>query len=250
MKRIAYCVLHYGKEYLSWALRAAQDAVDEIHIVYSDKPALGQTTTSPCPDNEADIRLAVHRFLRKPTYWHTGRWYTEAAKRDEAIKIAKERGALQILSVDADEVWDAETLQAALDVSSKRLERNIHIRPLHFWRSFNWVCKDDRTSPRIINVHGAGDWTLEDMKLPVMRFGYAQSKDLLRYRETVYAKTQYWRVGWFDYKFAKWTPDSGIKDVHPIYENRWTPEPTDPEVLALAKKLLHDHPYRDLDLIP
>ena len=46
VKRIAFYALHYGREYLAWSVRSVQDAVDEIHVLYSDRPTFGHQTTA------------------------------------------------------------------------------------------------------------------------------------------------------------------------------------------------------------
>ncbi|HXX94222.1 MAG TPA: hypothetical protein VEN81_11355, partial [Planctomycetota bacterium] len=105
MKSIAYVALHYGKDFLAWAIRSVQDAVDEIHILYAEKPSFGRPATCACPDSEDELRTEAHRFLTKPLHWHRGSWPGEAAHRQEIIGIARDREVDRILVLDADEVW-------------------------------------------------------------------------------------------------------------------------------------------------
>src|SRR5437773_8346352 len=135
MKTIAYYALHYGKEYLAWSIRSVQDAIDEVHILYSDRPSHGHDASGPCPENEEELRKEACRFQTKPIFWHKGRWGNEGEQRDSIYPIAEKRGADTILVVDADELWDNAELTMALDRCAARPEKNVRVRFLHFWRS-------------------------------------------------------------------------------------------------------------------
>lgn len=251
MKKIAYYALHYGKEYLAWSIRSVQDAVDEIVVLYTDRPSFGHDTQLVCPDSEEELKREARRFLTKPLMWIRGHWTGEGQHRDEIVQIARKRGIGQVLAVDADELWCPVALKAAIEVSAARPERNILVRFIHFWRSFKWVCKDPCMPVRIINVESSdGTWYLDPQLQPVLHFGYAQTGNLVGYKESIHGHKAEWREGWFDQKFAEWTPGSGIGDVHPTNgKNFWTPEPADEKIHSLVEDLLSDHPYFELEII-
>lgn len=255
MKRVAVYVLHYGSEYLAWSIRSVQDAVDEILVVYTDRPSFGHDTNLICPDTEDDLKREANRFLTKPLVWRSGRWPSEGAHRDEAVRIAQERGADQVLVVDADELWAPGAAQAALEVSAKFIQtRNVLVRFTHFWRSCWWVCEDPCMPVRILNFGGASSqevFYLTPQEFPVLHFGYAQSSRLVRYKESCHGHKAEWRQGWFESKFNPWTPQSGIKDVHPTCERDfWVPKPVPQNLAPIVSNLLHDHPYLNLEVIP
>ena len=102
--RIAYYALHYGKEYLAYSIRSIQDAVDEIHILYTAKPSFGHGTDAVNPDTLVELEREAMRFATKPIIWHPGTWAQEGQHRDTIIEIAKQRGATVIATVDADEL--------------------------------------------------------------------------------------------------------------------------------------------------
>lgn len=254
--RVALFVVHYGAEYLAWAIRSVQDAVDQIHIVYSDRPSFSYDTKVACPDTEEVLKKEAHRFLTKPLFWHRGRWPAEGAHRDAAMSIVAAAGAKQVVVVDSDELWDAETLSKQFLNAGTRPERNMLVPFVHFWRSFGWVCSDPSRPVRIINIGRTGDWYLDPQAIPVLHFGYAQSEAITRYKIAIHGHRAEWRPGWLTEKFLSWTPGSPMKDVHPtcgwntsFNDYFWNPRPADAMIKEVVGKLLYDHPYRDLGII-
>lgn len=251
--RIAYYALHYGKEYLAHSIRSVQDAVDEIHILYTERPSFGYNTWDTNPDTLPELQREAARFAKKPVVWHSGDWHGEGQHRDAIIRIAKARGASVIATVDADEVWDTETLAACLD----RVEYlpmagvgRYRASFLHFWRSFNTVCRDPCMPERVIDVRefpGEINYLPNEIQIrPVYHFGYAQSEALMRYKWKIHGHQSELRKGWID-RFLAWKP--GDRDVHPTNLNFWNPEPADEETRKIIVRLLGDHPYFGRDAI-
>jgi hypothetical protein len=251
MKRIAFYVLHYGKEYLAWSIRSVQDAVDEIHILYSDRPSFSYETELVCPDSEEELKKEAYRFLSKPLFWHRGHWKNETEHRNTIYGIAKERGIGQILVVDSDELWETKEAAAALDRAAARPERHVLARFIHFWRSLHWACEDPSMPVRIINVtNKEGTWYLSPQDAPVLHFGYAQSECLTAYKQSVHGHKAEWRPRWFEEKFLPWTPGSSIKDVHPTNgSDFWTPKPTNEKIKRIVEELLGGHVYLGREVI-
>lgn len=247
--KIAFTALLYGKEYLAWALRSVEDAVDEIHILYTSQPSFGRSSHLVCPDSEDELKGQAYRFVKKPIFWHRGYWPTEGAHRDAIISIAIGRAASQILVVDADEVWAPGAAALALREAADRPEKYHCARFIHFWRSFGWLCRDACMPQRIINV-GAGNNTPSYIysAAPVLHFGYAQCEELIRYKWTCHGHQNELRPGWLESKFLEWKP--GTKDVHPTCElDFWVPEATDSETQKILEAVLGDHPYFGKDII-
>lgn len=268
MKRIAYYALHYGKEYLAWSLRSVQDAVDEIHVLYADRPTFGHASRFACPDSEAELRREAERFLHKPLIWHKGHWPSEAAHRDAIRQIATDRGAQLVLVVDADEVWDPASARAILDATeAHNAAGSICARFVHFWRSFNHVCQDPCMPTRVLDLRHPwqSTWYGATQPVPVLHFGYAQSEAVMRYKWTCHGHQAEFRSRWMEEKFIGWAP--GMGDVHPTCRDFWSPEPTaDAKVVgnpgqggidlgpidlpAHVAALLSDHPYYGMRVIP
>ena len=253
-KAIAFYPLFYGKEYLAWSIRSVQDAVDEIHVLYTDRPSYGHGRQEPGPESEEDLVREARRFAEKPIFWHRGRWAKEGDHRDAIYPIAKERGASQVLAVDADEVWAPGQAAAALAACAGRPEGIVRMRFCHFWRSFKWVCRDATAPQRVYNLRTEGGpsegvWYLDPQAWPVFHFGYAISSALVRFKWTCHGHQSELRPGWLDEKFLRWSP--GVGDVHPTNAGGfWTPEATDRATLRALESVLGDHPYWGMDVIP
>lgn len=249
--RIAYYVLHYGKEYLAWSIRSVQDAVDEIHVLYTDRPSFGHQTQLRCPDSESELKKEAHRFANKPIIWHRGHWGQEGAHRGEIEKIAKARGAELVLVVDADEIWAPGLAKSSLEsVLANNGARSTLVRMIHFWRSLSWVCRDPAMPSRILDLRHppGGVWYLQPQDQPVYHLGYAQSEAVTKYKWTIHGHQNELRPRWLEEKFLGWKP--GIGDVHPTCEQGfWTPEQIDPETIAELQRVLGDHPYWKQEII-
>lgn len=243
MKRIAYYPLHYGREYLAHSIRSIQDAVDEIHILYTDVPSFGHNSGAACPESEAALAGQAHRFLTKPLFWHKGRWSRENEHRDTIRGIASDRGCYLVLAVDADEIWDPATASALLDAADQHnAAGSIGAKFVHFWRSLDWVCHDPCMPIRVIDLRHPWQtaWYGALQAEPVLHFGYAQSEALIRYKWTCHGHQRELRGDWLG-RFASWQPGQG--DVHPTNANFWNPVPVDDHLKGLVRSLLHDHPY-------
>ncbi|KKK88841.1 hypothetical protein LCGC14_2739090, partial [marine sediment metagenome] len=90
LMQIAYIALHYGCEYLAWAVQSVQDAVDEIHIFYVAQPSYGYSQGTACPDSRVDLEREARRFCNKPLHWHDcGPFRGEGEHRDHAVETLR-----------------------------------------------------------------------------------------------------------------------------------------------------------------
>lgn len=248
MKSIACYILHYGSEYLAWSIRSVQDAVDEILILYTDQPSHGQATNLKCPDTQEQLYKEAYRFLKKPLTWMCGRWAHEGLHRDQLMREAKDRGADVMVIVDADELWETQTLKDSIKVMAAQDRKMVRVRFMHFWKSFYFVCVDPCMPTRLINMHGDGEWYLSPQAHPVYHFGYCQPDEVIKYKMDIHGHKNEWRSCWHKDKWLNWTP--GVTDVHPTCEQGfWTPKPTPADDYGIAiDKLLFDHPKRDVEI--
>lgn len=250
----AYCGLHYGREWLEWAIRSTLPFVDGWHIFYTDHPSHGYQTQATCPDTKAELQ---HIALPMGVQWHDipPDIRQEGQHRDYAVEWLKNAGADLILWVDADEVWDVDDLQVLFEQAAKT--PNVHdfrvkVRG-HFWRSVNWVCKDACMPVRMINPHvplgteayvsDAGFW----------HFGYAQSFQTVAYKIKIHGHRGELRRNWLSI-YSDWEPgivyDCGVHPTNACDDKTgkpfWTPEPFDRMEIA---DLIGDHPYFNDELI-
>lgn len=257
--RVAVMALHFGKEYLAWAIRGVQDAVDEIHIHYAPAPSFGYTKNLPCPDSEDELRAQAERFCTKPLRWiRTTGTARENAHRMCMDAYAREAGARMYVVIDADEVWDPTALDATFNAvwaapEAGQCSGRWLARFANFWRSWRWQLDDGFMPVRIVDCRFAlqefPDGRLDAVMqpAPVYHFGYAQTLATMSYKLSVHSHTDEMRPNWLEEKFIPWQP--GDTDCHPTAFNLWTPRPTSPEIATKLGELLHDHPHRDLELI-
>lgn len=252
--RLACYALHYGCEYLAWSIRSVQDAVDEIHVFYSRKPSYGFADPNATnPDTEEMLRAEAHRFLHKPLIWHEVHEGSEGAHRDHMIRVARERGAELYLVVDSDEIWDTDSAKATLDAVSRANSAGRWLaRFANFWRSFKYQVHDGFTPVRVVDMRHPitvdAYLSAEQQPLPVYHFGYAQTLRTMEYKLTTHGHKAEFRPGWYQDKFVAWTPET--TDIHPTVNNLWvTATPTEPVTLGHVRRILHDHPYLDVDVI-
>src|SRR3990167_1616849 len=111
-KVAAYVILHYGKDYLSYAIRSVYDQVDEIFIFYTETPSHGTGQSIRCPDTERDLRRAAYEYdPQRKIQFIKGRWNQEGEHRMAAYNFIKSQGRFDLcLLLDADEIWEAKGL--------------------------------------------------------------------------------------------------------------------------------------------
>lgn len=259
MKRIAFMALHYGVEYLRWSLRSIRDEVDEIHIHYSPVPTCGWPGKRPPPDNREwlhqEARGPIIGFGPKLVWFDHPRGFRGYGPHcDAGVRSAMDAGADLIVNVDADEVWAPGALSEgfrnmlALRGTPAHMQR-YRVPFVHFWRSFRFVCTDPAQPVRFIDpiahqrTHGH-----VAIPTPVLHFGYAQSEELTAYKWEIHGHRKELRPRWFEEKFLGWKP--GVSDVHPTCgDNFWDPKPVDEALARIVESVLHDHPYRGVEII-
>jgi hypothetical protein len=68
--RIGCLAVHYGKEYLAWAIRGLDHACDEIHVFYTAQPSFGfEEASAKNPDTRDQLMFEANRFSKK-VHWH------------------------------------------------------------------------------------------------------------------------------------------------------------------------------------
>jgi hypothetical protein len=244
----AYMILHYGIEWLKWSVRSVISQVDEFHIFYTPRPSHGFDTKYQNPETREQLYSAVASGIGNGLFWHdcNDRFQHEGYHREFAAKTCIDRGADTIVVVDADEIWPADVLKTALEISYATDVHSFRIGMRHFWRSLKWVCDDPACPTRIIkpNKHDMSEAYLPGK---VFHMGYAQTPDIIFYKMQIHGHLSEWRPEWYKEKFLHWEP--GIIDVHPTCkENYWHPEPYVDENDVL-KNLVWDHPYYTTELI-
>ena len=244
--RVAYYGLHYGKEWLKWSMRSIREHVDEIHVFYVSTPSHGTQAKIPCPETAMELEEISKEF--DAHWWNCPHFHWEGEHRDFAVNVLKARGADTILVVDADEIWLPDHLTVALAQAEENDCVITRVFMRHFWRSLKWVCDDGAAPVRILRPNS----TIPEVECyndvdRVFHMGYAQTPEIIFYKQLIHGHRGEWRDGWFENKFLGWQPGTG--DVHPTNVDFWTPKLVDFEAFTQLKSLCGDHPYFDLSLI-
>lgn len=250
----AYCGLHYGAEWLEWAIRSVIDFVDLYHIFYTLHPSHGHTTKVSLPEKESRDHLrAIAAMFGNEVIWHdVDQFWQEGHHRDYCVNQLTGAGADLIAWNDADEVWEPDVLCDLIDFAEEGTARDYHVHCMHFWKSVNWVCYDQAMPVRIIKPSGQGEAFIPGRGF--YHFGYAQSSMLVNYKSKIHGHRAEWRRNWWGQIYNTWDPNKTYKcGVHPTCECDdktgkpfWTPVPFDRYDI---EHLIGDHPYFNDEII-
>jgi len=245
MKIIGYCIIHYGKEYLSAAIEAVYETCDEIVILYTPKPSHGHGTDAACPETREQILAEAKKFdPDNKVHFREGTFHNEGEHRGEARRICEERGADLIVVFDADEIWEPESLKRAAAEASKLEAKYIGINGyVNFWRSFNDACYDGFTPIRLINVHHKVE-NQAVINATIYHFSLAQGAEAMRYKYLIHGHASEIRKDWLDTIYFKW--ERGQGDLHPTTFGLWNAVEFDKNTLP---EVLKKHVNFDKDVI-
>ena len=243
MRVLGYIMLHYGMEYLEYAIRAIDPFCEKIMIFYTPKPSHGTWSGKECPENEEELKkLAYH--ASKKVEWVKKQYMAENMHRREVFKYSK--GYDLVLNADSDEVWDQAYLEDCLKQAVNTDSRYIGIYGfINFYRSFNWVVEDFFYPIRIHNLK-SNKREVKTLKGKVYHFGYAQREEILRYKIGIHGHSGEWKPNWLENKWLNFDPLETSR-MHPCSNDVWIQaKPFDKTMLP---DMLKDHPYYDLDRI-
>lgn len=260
----SYTIVHYGKDYIGYALKSVYDFVDQIHVLFTPHPSHGHWTDEERIETKEDVKQGVSEILRTRPLALTAagkiRWrnintvYYEGQQRDNAVETCRYAGADVVLVVDYDEVWPKRTLQNVSEYIASNLgeARNWLFNFTHLWRSFDWCCRDEACPVRFIDLTAPEGTKYIPRELgDAYHFGYAVTDKVMQYKWEIHGHKNDLRPGWFE---EKWKGrEVGIHkavvtdDVHPTNgEGFWNAEPFDKTLLP---SLMREHPFYNLERI-
>jgi len=242
MRIESYTVLHYGLDYLPYAIKSVIDQVDRFHVVYTPHPSHGSRTDVPPPETRAQLHAAAMAVGPKVVWHDVDAFWQEGPHRDYALSLCQ--GDLALV-VDADEVWDGAMLERVLRFAYDGAHRDTLVACKTLWRSFNWLCEDPMQPVRVIKKAGTGTAAFAPDGGWFWHFGYAVRDEICRYKWRCHGHLAEFRQGWFEEKWEPWPP---VDDVHPTCaDHMWDPKLFDKERLP---EVLRGHPFWDLEMIP
>jgi len=245
MKTIAYTALHYGKEYLGYAIKSVIDYVDEYWVLYSAIGSHGFRTNTPCPDTREELYWIAQQVAGDKLHWIDGEWAHEGLQRDSITEHCPDADVILVL--DADEIWP-ETLvyTAQMMRSHPTAVRHYRAPIIHYWRSFHRAVLHDPAYPvRLIHpkiqngedtLHGLGH---------INHMGYAQRPAIVEYKLLTHGHRNELRTdfNWFRDKYMA----NAQEDCHPVGSDYWQPEPVNP--LDYMPAFMAQHPYFNMEVI-
>lgn len=249
-KVCGYVALHYGKDYLGYAIKSMYDSVDEILILYSPHASHGRQTEMVCPDTleelldvideaDPDVKCKIRSL----------NWTQENEQRNYAHTYARQQGFDILICTDADEIWrDKKTLDDLIQLTFERKAIKCLVWMRHLWRSFNYICDDPMRQERIYYL-GADSRDLIYAEQPynmVWHFGYARKPSDIQYKISIHGHSAEWlqpKEKWFTNKFMPFPPE---QDVHPVCKNTWSPKSFNKNELP---EIMKSHPWYNLEVI-
>lgn len=255
-KTIGYTALHYGADYLAWAIRSVIAEVDQHYVLYCPHGSHGVKTDLQCPDSRTTLYDLARQAAGNKLVWIDGDWNYENEQRESILQYAADADI--ILIVDADEIWGENVVWSAKAQYSEA--QHIHCQRwrapvMEYWRSFYRAETHNLVYPvRVIYPHVDNAWDKEHGEGYLNRYnvgheiishmGYAQRSEVVYYKQHTHGHRGDWRPNWYEEKFAANVAD----DCHPTNKDYWNPTLVDP--LEFMPSFMAEHPYFNLEVIP
>lgn len=258
-KVIGYTALHYGRDYLAYAIQSIIDHIEEYHVIYSATGSHGHKANVPCPESRDELYAIASTVAGNKLRWHDGEWAHEGLQRDSIHQYAPDADVIIVL--DSDEIWGeglpTEAIKYALDGGV----RHWRYRMVHYWRSFYRGMPLDPAYPiRVIvpkYVDGdrtftggrvASNWSAyerPDLSYWINHLGYAQRPEIVEYKQLTHGHRNEWRhdIDWFKDRYLA----NAQKDCHPVSVDYWNPGFVNPGLFMPGWMV--NHPYAQMDLI-
>ena len=245
MRVIAYCPLHYGKEYLKESIESVIDLCEKIVVLYSPKPSYGFGTNVICPETESELYDIAFSVCGDKLIWVNKVFGNEGEHRSYIYNYTD--GYDVLLAFDADEVYKTDELAVAIETVYKGDKQYYGIGGyINFWRSFSFACYDGFTPIRLINLKNE----LGEGVVPctIYHFSCAQSKLIMIYKLLIHGHKDEIRPNWLQDIYLKWTPENQVfdKGLHLVAHDLWNTTPFDKNTLPDSLKA---HPNFNVDLI-
>lgn len=252
MRVSSYSIVHYGKDYLNYALRSIFPFVDRSYVLYTPHPSHGHRSDIPPVETRDEIISSIPDDLwTKLTWIDTDNFWQEGQQRDYALNIASENTDL-VLVLDYDEIYPPQSLQNILEYVWRINSARNHLLNFshHFWRSFSWAATDDNWPVRVIDTrHRDGLAYIPKELGDVYHFGYAIRDEVMRYKLSCHGHKNEIRENWYEEKWQAWPP---VDDCHPTNgrkangEGWWNPKPFDKWKLP---EIMRSHKWWNVDKI-
>jgi hypothetical protein len=224
MKIAAYIPLHYGKEYLEVSILSYVNLVDEIHVLYSQRPSYGFMTNLYNPDSKEELYQIATDTAKNKLFWTDIVAGNEGEHRGYGQRLAYNNDI--VFTSDADEVWFPEKLESSIKtVYDDKIHKTFGVSgKIDLWRSFNWQMIDWFTPVRFSKGTGNGMLVIE---CPYLHMGYSQSKEVIKYKLDIHGHKSeilslHGSIESYLQKVMDWNPETNTEDCyHPASRDIW-----------------------------
>lgn len=240
---IGYMPLHYGKDYLKESLLSIIDHVEKFVVIYSETPSYGHGTNAVCPESEMELFNIAMSVCGDKLIWRKEKFGNEGEHRSFIYNFSE--GYDLILAVDADEVFDNDSLLSALNEAYAGTARYYGINGyINFWRSFSYACYDQYLPIRITNLHNSEGQS--SVKCKIYHFSCAQSNKIMDYKYLIHGHKDELKPNWLQNIYYAWTPENNFPDLHPVAIGLWNATLFDKSTMP---EILKNHPNFNKHLI-
>lgn len=224
-------MLHYGADYMPYALHSLNAVCDKIIILYSLAPTHNALSGEMLPIEEARHNLKAAAEKYDKVSWVDVYARSEGEHRGKIWDYTN--GFDVLVNADADEVWNIDDLRKAV-AEVYRSPYRVHgiAGFIHFWRSFRHVVAGCEIEGRIVDeadfFRPIRLWHLRekntdrqpDINARIYHFGYAIRRRIMIYKRSVHGHRSEWREEW-DNIWHNWTPDYTEGNFHPTSYQIW-----------------------------
>lgn len=257
MKIVGFTALHYGRDYLAYAIRSIIDHIDEYHVAYTAIGSHGHRTPIPCPETRDELYAIASAAAGSKLRWHDGEWPYEGAQRDSIHEYAPDADA--IIVCDSDEIYPLALIDRIHEymftvTNSIPPARYIRLPFIHFYRNFRRCVLHDPAFPtrvifpRISEKYGETTWNPIYARGSVNHMGYCQRSEIIRYKLQIHGHKNELRCNADEYTDGIYLDRNRWTDLHPVGSEFWDAERVDP--YDFLPRWMSNHPFYHLDVIP
>lgn len=218
-KILGFMVIHYSGDYLKESLLSIVNHVDKMVVAYSQLPSQGFSSKQNCPDSREYILTICQEVLGNKLIWNEAvSYHSEAYHRDVVNQYTDEFD--YVVVCDSDEIMT--NIPEAIEYAENNLEKYFGMKFYkNFFRSFSWICLDGFRPIRLIAINRNN--TLQNLECPleVLHFSCCQRREIMEYKYSNFGHASEIRPNYLEDIFYKWTPDSGMKFLHPVSLSIW-----------------------------
>lgn len=248
------CCVYDDDVWLPFMVESCYPAVDRLTFLVGRQPWNGDAgcnsktieAITSCPDPDKKIAIIE------------GDWSTETVQRNAGLALCVKARLSYCFVVDADEIYDPNTLRFLIDVACTRPSIDVwHIRWFTYWKSYRFRIEPIEPSrpPVLIRI---GNASFRNSRIASGRstghfppklgmchhLSYARNDEQIRKKITRFSHAHQILPHWFDAIWLGWDQDPNLENIHPIWPTYYRKAvPQDPRLYppVLRRLFERDH---------